>query len=84
MAQQIFFPFNPEGMDWEHWNGNLIMYFGTEPIPYASEDDWKVTAKNVSQLPRFSVYPVSDPDLYENWQDWALEFTQIINGPSTN
>jgi hypothetical protein len=83
MAQQIFFPFNPEGMDWQHWNGNLIMYFGTELIPYTTdENDWKMVAKNVSQLPRFTVYPVSDPDLYENWQDWALEFTQIINGPS--
>ena len=82
MALQDFFPFTPNYMSWEDWNGNLIMYFGAQPIPYASENDWKVTAKNVSQLPFFEAYPVPDPDLYQNWQDWANEFTLIINGPS--
>jgi hypothetical protein len=28
------------------------------------------------------VYPVPSPDTYQNWQDWAIEFTEIINGPS--
>ena len=82
MAEQIFFPFAPSTMEWDSWNGNLIMYFGTEPIPFTQEDEWKITAKNVSQLPRFGVYPVPDPDLFEHWQDWASEFTLIINGPS--
>lgn len=82
MATQNFFPFNPEGMDWQSWNGNLIMYFSEEPIPYTAETEWTTTAKNVAQLPNFSVYPVPDPDRYENWQDWAYDFTLIINGPS--
>jgi hypothetical protein len=69
-------------MSWEDWNGNLIMYFGEEPIPYSPEIDWKVTANNVAQLPTFASYPVPIPETYENWQDWALEFTLIINGPS--
>lgn len=82
MAEQIFFPFIPNDMDWNNWNGNLAMYFGAEPIPYAPEDEWKITAKNISQLPRFEVYPVPDPDLFETWQEWAYQFTLIINGPS--
>ena len=82
MAEQIFFPFSPSDMAWDIWNGNLIMYFGAEPIPFTPEDEWKITAKNISQLPRFGVYPVPDPDLFERWQDWASEFTLIINGPS--
>lgn len=82
MALQDFFPFTPANMSWEDWNGNLIMYFGAQPIPYTSERDWKITAKNVSQLPFFETYPVPDPDLFENWQDWAYQFTLIINGPS--
>ena len=40
------------------------------------------TAKNVAQLPFFSVFPVPDPDLFTSWQDWASEFTLIINGPT--
>jgi hypothetical protein len=83
MSLQTFFPFIPEGSDWQTWNGNLIMFFSEEPIPYVEDDtQWRMVAKNVSQLPTFEVYPVPDPDLYQTWQPWASEFTQIINGPS--
>ena len=82
MAEPVFFPFIPSGMEWENWNGNLAMFYSEEPIPYViDEKDWKMVAKNVSQLPTFEVFPVPDPDLYANWQDWAFEFTLIINGP---
>ena len=82
MSEQIFFPVTPTNMSWEDWNGNVIIYFGAEPIPHTSEKDWKIAAKNITQLPRFSVYPVPDPELFEHWQDWAYQFTLIINGPS--
>jgi hypothetical protein len=82
MAEQIFFPVVPVNMSWEDWNGNLILYFGTEPIGHSQEDNWKIVAKNVSQLPRFEVYPVPDPDLFDKWDDWAYQFTMIINGPT--
>lgn len=82
MSTQQFFPCVPAYMDWNSWNGNLIMYFPEEPIPYATEDSWQGVAKSVSQLPTFSSYPVPDPSLYANWQSWANEFTLIINGPS--
>lgn len=84
MAIQTFFPFIPAGSDWQTWNGNLVMFYSEELIPYVIDElEWKFVAKNVSQLPTFISYPVPDPDLYENWQDWASEFTLIINGPSS-
>lgn len=82
MAFEQFFPFG-SNMSWEDWNGNLIMFYGEEPIPYCAEEDWKTTAKSVVQLTTFEVYPVPDPELFENWQDWADQFTFIINGPSS-
>jgi hypothetical protein len=69
-------------MDWEAWNGNLIMFYSEEAVPFHSEKEWQITAKNVAQLPTFLAYPVPDPDLYPDWQSWANEFTLIINGPS--
>ena len=77
-----FFPFGSDYSSWEDWNGNLIIWYGQETIAYNTEENWKDTANNVAQLPTFSAYPVPDPDLFENWQDWANQFTQIINGPS--
>lgn len=83
MAVQTFFPFIPEGSDWQAWNGNLVMFYSEELIPYTTNElEWKFVAKNVAQLPTFMAYPVPDPDLYNSWQDWANEFTMIINGPS--
>lgn len=82
MALQQFFPFIPDGLDWESWNGNLIMYYGEEPIPYLPELEWTAVASAVSELPTFVNYPVPSPNNYEDWQSWAREFTEIINGPT--
>jgi hypothetical protein len=82
MALQQFFPFDPEGSDWESWNGNLIMFYGEEPIPYLPELDWGDVARSVAELPTFVNYPVPSPESYADWQSWAREFTEIINGPT--
>ena len=68
-------------MKWADWNGNLLHYFGEEPIPYyADENNWRSTANSVVSLPSFATYLPPDPNNYETWQDWANEFTIIING----
>lgn len=82
MALQQFFPFSPDYMTWDEWNGNMVLFYSEEPIPYNQEDEWQETAKNIAQLPTFLNYPVPDPTLFENWQDWAKQFTLIINGPT--
>jgi hypothetical protein len=79
---QRFFPFSPEYSTWESFNGALLMIYSEEPIPYMSEIDWKATADSMAQLPTFLAYPISDSEGYATWQDWANDFTQIVNGPS--
>jgi hypothetical protein len=83
MAFQEFFPCLPDYMSWEDWNGNLIIYYSQEPIPYSEELLWQDTAKSVVELPTFAAYPVPDPFDYADWQTWAKDFTEIINGPSS-
>jgi hypothetical protein len=82
MAFQQFFPCIPDYMSWEDWNGNLILYYGQENIPYNTEENWRITANNVTETATFAAYPVADPDLFPDWQTWAKNFTEIINGPS--
>jgi hypothetical protein len=83
MAFQQFFPCVPDYMSWEDWNGNLIMFYGQEPVPYSEEVFWASTAKSIGELPTFAAYPVPDPSEYVDWQAWARDFTEIINGPSS-
>lgn len=79
---QPFFPCLPDYSTWEDWLGNVIIYYGQHNIMTTSELDWKDGAHHIAQSESFGAYPVPSPDVYENWQDWAKEFTEIINGPS--
>ena len=82
MSIQQFFPFTPDYMSWDDWNGNMVIYFEEESIPVNEELEWKKTASGITMLPTFQSYPVPDPELFETWQDWANEFTTVLNGPS--
>jgi len=77
-----FFPCVPDMMSWEDWNGNMAIYFGSQNVMFAPEKNWKAAAQQMSSMAAFEPYPVPSPDHFENWQDWANEFTLIINGPS--
>ena len=81
-STQAVFPFSPEYMSWEDWNGNFIIWYGQEPLPLTSEDNWKDAAAQIMSLQTFSAYPVADPQTFETWQDWALALTSAINGKS--
>jgi hypothetical protein len=82
MTIQQFFPFSSEYTTWEDFNGALLMIYSEEPIPYHSENDWQITADSMAQLPTFIAYPISNSQAHSTWQEWANDFTQIINGPS--
>ena len=79
---QQFFPFVPDYMSWEDWNGNLAIFYGEENIVFSPEEDWKQTASSMAGMPAFGEFPVPSPEGFDNWQDWAREFTLIVNGPS--
>lgn len=79
---QKFFPITPDYMTWEDFSGNLAIYYGREPVMFATEENWRDGAENIASMSTFSAYPVESPDRFENWQDWARAFTEIINGPS--
>lgn len=77
---QQFFPFTPNDMSWEDWNGNFIIYYGQEPIAYHPEEEWRIVAAQIASLPSFAARLIPEPNSFENWKDWALEVTTIING----
>ena len=79
---QQFFPVLPDYMSWDEWNENLLIYYGQRNIQLSPEEDWRIGAYNIVQSPVFGRYPIPDPDTFNTWQDWAMEFTTIINGPS--
>lgn len=69
-------------MSWEDWNGNMAIYFGQENIMDVPEEDWRSAANNMANMEVFAAYPVPSAERFETWEEWAIEFTLIINGPS--
>lgn len=79
---QRFFPCVPDYMSWEDWVGNVIIYYGQHNLMVSPEIDWRSGAAFIAQSETFGNYPVPAPTAYDNWQDWARDFTETINGPS--
>jgi hypothetical protein len=79
---QPFFPFLPAYSTWDDWLGNVAIYYNQELIPLVDEPNWKEAAKDIVELSTFASYPVPRPERYEDWQQWATDFTEQINGPS--
>lgn len=72
----------PEGVSWADWNGNMLHYFGEEPLPYVEEENWKEFALSMSGLTTFSAYGFPDPEEVETWQQWVNQIITIVNGPT--
>ena len=81
-SYQQSFPFSSEFNSFEDWNGNFIIWFGEQNIPYNTEKNWRETASEIAGTAFFEVYPIPFPDTFERWQDWADEVTELINGAS--
>lgn len=79
---QPHFPFVPDYMSWEDWNGNLAVFYGEENVIFSDGDNWQTTAESMSSMTAFAAYAIPDPARFDNWQDWALAFTQTVNGES--
>lgn len=73
-------PFLPENSTWEDWNGNVILYFGEEPLPYLPEDEWRNFGKAFISLPTFTSFALPNPDEFINWKDWAQAIVVAVNG----
>lgn len=72
--------FLPTDMEWDNWNGNLLHYFGEEPIPYVSEENWDQVADYLSGLATFTNYNIPNSSGYSEWQQWANAFIEAVNG----
>ena len=75
-------PFIATDADWESWNGNMLHYFGQEPLPRVDEDNWPDFAQSMIGLPTFSAYGLPGPESYERWQDWVSTIVGMVNGPT--
>lgn len=75
-------PFLAQDSTWENWNGSMLHYFGEEPLPMVSEENWSQFASSMQSLSTFSVYGIPGPDEFTDWRDWAESVILAVNGPT--
>jgi len=75
-------PFIAEEATWEGWNGNLLHYFGQEPLPRVDEDNWRDVANAMVLLPTFNSFGIPGPEGFDNWRDWVRVVVVMVNGPT--
>lgn len=75
-------PFVAGNSTWEDWNGNMLHFFGEEPLPYVPELSWQDFGQAMLGLPTFSSYAIPSPERYEDWRDWVGDLITVINGPT--
>lgn len=76
-------PFIATDTTWDAWNGNMLHYFGQEPLPYVPEDSWRDFGQAMLSLSTFSSYNIPDPSAFDSWQDWVTITVAVVNGPTS-
>ena len=62
----------------KHWTAQttlLIARYGTIPILF-DDDAWKNWAAYVCSLPAMESVNVPRPEIFKDWQGWAIAFNQ--------
>jgi hypothetical protein len=75
-------PFIAGGSTWDSWNGNMLHYFGQEPLPYVPESEWQQFADVMVGLPTFASYGIPGPNGFGSWQEWVSSVIGMVNGPT--
>lgn len=42
-------------------------------------DDWRSWALNILDTPNFEGQNLPDPENYDDWQEWAQRFNQVVD-----
>lgn len=71
---------DPRGMTVVEWTDFMaIPLFGyAKPSRLDDPAAWKEWALNVIQSPKINVFNPPDPRHFEDWQDWAFRFNQVV------
>lgn len=73
---------DPRYMDAKHWFDQRtqdLTLAGYSGIPILKDaDHWIDWARTVIQLPKIAALSPPLPDHFQNWQDWAQRFNQVL------
>ena len=69
---------DPRHMSVLEWTDQMA---ATLPFPVSrllDTDEWRGWARNLIQYPQVSAFNPPDPEQFNDWQQWAERFNQVV------
>jgi len=74
--------YDPRYHTWDSWACLMVeAYSGNQLSIPSGEDKWKEWATGLKAIELFNNDGIPGPDIFENWQDWALALVGAVNQP---
>lgn len=69
----------PVGLEFKQWVDALRNEYPDADLPlFVDENNWKQWAESLIIIPTFNNVALPDPRGFNNWQEYAVRFTEII------
>lgn len=69
---------DPRFVDVIEWTDRVAPGFSFPIFSLDDPEKWQEWARNVIQYPKVSATHPPNPDLFEDWREWAIRFNQAM------
>jgi len=74
--------YDPRYHTWDSWACLMVeAYAGNQLSIPSGEDKWKEWANGLKAIELFNNDGIPGPDIFDNWQDWAVTLVSVVNQP---
>jgi hypothetical protein len=71
--------YDPRYHTWNGWASLICEQYAAQSLGLPPEEKyWRVWADAVKGIDLFARNGIPSPDIYEHWQDWAAQFSSIM------
>lgn len=68
---------DPRGLDVVEWTDRMAAILPFPVVRLFDPDEWRAWAYNLIKYPIVSQLSPPDPNLFEDWMEWAERFNEI-------
>lgn len=74
---------DPRGMDVMEWTQRMALPLDIigNPEQLMKPEEWREWAISISDTPTREGQNVPDPHQFDDWQEWAMRFNQVVELP---
>jgi hypothetical protein len=72
--------YDPRYQTWNGWASLICEEYADQSLDQPGDEaNWALWADAVKGIDTFAKNGIPAPELYDNWQDWAAQFSSIMS-----